>query len=290
MIRVAAFIVAVVVLLVLLGARSADPAVSDPVRIAGLIRLGATQAAAADASLADAEGRMRAATEQARQGMSAIVAGEADPTVGLTAAADGFEQAAPSVGDAQANLTALRWTLLALDSNATIPELTVRQADILAISAQWLAAVPPSAALTDLRRQAEETVTLLTAAVASLDADDPAAALESIDQADAALEPIRDESDQIPALGVWVDTVDALSTAVRDIALAAQAGDPAALAEAQAAYEAAAADAARADQALTIAIGESAAQIVRPASASSAVALRAVTAARDELAALSILR
>ena len=61
------------------------------------------------------------------------------------------------------------------------------------------------------------------------------------------------------------------------MALAAQAGDPVALTEAQAAYEAAAADAARADQALTIAIGETAAQIVRPASASSAVALRAVS-------------
>ena len=233
---------------------------------------------------------MLAATDQARKGMSAIVAGDADPTVGLTAAASGFEEAAPSVGDAQTSLTALGWTLLALDRNAAVPQTTIEQADVLAISAQWLAAVPPSAALTDLRHQAEETVTLLTDAVALLDADDPAAALASLDQAEAALEPVRDQSDQIPALRVWIDTVDALITAVRDIALAAQAGDAAALAEAQAAYEAAAADAARADQALTIAIGESAAQIVRPASASSAVALRAVTATRDELAALSILR
>ncbi len=290
MIRVAAFIAAVILLLVLLGARSADPDVSDPVRTAWLALVGASQATAADQSLADAEELMLAATDQARQGMSAIVAGNADPAVGLTAAASGFEGAAPSVGDAQTNLTALRWTLQALDPNAAAPQLTIEQADVLAISAQWLAAVPPSAALTDLRRQAEEAVTRLTDAVAALDADDPAAALASLDQAEAALEPIRDQSDQIPALGVWIETVDALITAARDMALAAQAGDPVALAEAQAAYEAAAADAARADQALTIAIGETAAQIVRPASASSAEALRAVTATRDELAALSILR
>lgn len=290
MIRIAAFLAAVILLLVLLGARSADPAVSDPVRLAWLARVGASQAAAADQALADAEELMLAATDEARRGMSAIVAGDADPTAGLTAAASGFEDAAPSVGDAQTNLTALRWTLHALDPNAPGPELTIEQADVLAISAQWLAAVPPSAALTDLRRQAEATVTFLTDAVASLDEDDPAAALASLDQAEAALEPIRDRSDQIPALGVWVETVDALMSAVRDIALAAQAGDPAALADAQAAYEAAATDAARADQALTIAIGESAAQIVQPASASSAEALRAVTASRGELAALSILR
>ena len=290
MIRVAAFIAAVLLLLVLLGARSADPGVSDPIRLAWLARVGASQADAADEALVLAEDVMVEGTDHAREGMTAILSGDTDPAVPLAQAAASFESAAPLVDAAQASLTALRWTLLALDPNAAVPELTIQQADILAISAQWLAAAPPSAALADLRRQAEGTVTLLGDALASLDADDPEAALVSLDEAEAALEPLRDQADRMPALGVWIDTVDALITAMRDIALAAQAGDQAALTEAQAAYEAAAADAARADQALTIAIGESAAQIVRPASASSAVALRAVSATRDELAALSILR
>jgi hypothetical protein len=289
-IRAAAFIAALLLLLVLLGARFSDAAAADPFRVAWLAQVGASQAAAADHSLAEAEESMRAATDQARKGMSAIVAGNADPTIGLTAAASGFEQSAPSVADAQTNLTALRWTLLALDPDTVAPTLSLEQADVLAISAQWLAAVPPSAALTDLRIQAEGTVTILADALASLDADDFDAALTSLDQAEAALEPVREQSDRIPILGVWIETVDALIAAMRDIALSAQAGDSAALAEAQAAYETAAADAARADQALTIAIGESANQIVRPASTSSADALRAVTATRDELAGLSILR
>jgi hypothetical protein len=289
-IRAAAFIAALLLLLVLLGARLSDPAASDPFRVAWLVQVGASQAAAADHSLAAAEDSMRAATDQARQGMSAIVAGNTDPTIGLTAAASGFEQSAPLVADAQTNLTALRWTLVALDPDTAAPALSIGQADVLAISAQWLATVPPSAGLSDLRIQAEGTVTILADALASLGADDFDAALTSLDQAEAALEPIREQSDRIPILGVWIETVDGLIAAMRDIAFAAQAGDSAALAEAQTAYEAAAADAARADQALTIAIGESANLIVRPASTSSADALRAVNATRDELAGLSILR
>jgi len=289
-IRVAAFVIGVILIAVLFGARSSDPSVTDPIRLAMLVRVGAGQAGDADASLADAEDLMRAGTDQARQGMAAIVSGDTDPTAGLTAAASAFEGAAAPIDDAQSNLAALGWTLRAIDPTMTAPELTVGRADVLAISAQWLAAAPQSAALADLRREAERTVSLLGDALAALDADDPEAALAALDEAETAVEPIRVQSDTVPALGVWLETVDALIAAMRDIALAAQAGDQGALEEAQAAYEVAAAEASRADQALTIAIGESAAQIVGPASASSAEALRAVGAARDELAALSILR
>ena len=66
-------------------------------------------------------------------------------------------------------------------------------------------------------------------------------------------------SASVSTLPVWVDTVEALLAATADIAHAVQAGDAEALAEAQAAFEAAADDAARADQALTIALGEAAA-------------------------------
>jgi len=117
-----------------------------------------------------------------------------------------------------------------------------------------------------------------------------------MDRATGHLEQVREfqmrdlEGQEVSTLGYWVDTVDALIGAARDIALAAQAGDAAALAAAQAAYDAAATNAGRADQALTIALGEAATGITGPASTSSADALRAVGAARDQLAGLSILR
>jgi hypothetical protein len=163
-------------------------------------------------------------------------------------------------------------------------------ADVAAIGGQWRAAAPTCSILANLRQQAEASLEALADALGALDADDPAAALDAVDMAAAYVDLVREFTDSLATLGFWVDTVDALIEAGRDIALAAQAGDAAALAEAQARYEAAAADAGRADQALTIALGEAAAQATGPASSSSAAALRAVAAARDQLAGLSILR
>ncbi len=89
-------------------------------------------------------------------------------------------------------------------------------------------------------------------------------------EAEASLDVVRASERELSTLPFWVDTVEALLDATADIARAAQAGDAEALAEAQAAFEVAADDAARADQALTIALGEATAGITGPASASSA--------------------
>jgi hypothetical protein len=233
---------------------------------------------------------MRDATEEARRGQAAVLEGEDDPTLPLEAAGVGFEAAAGAYGQADRALAQLGWTLRAIDPQATAPTLQMEAADVAAIGGQWRAAAPTCSILANLRQQAEASLEALADALGALDADDPAAALDAVDMAAAYVDLVREFTDSLATLGFWVDTVDALIEAGRDIALAAQAGDSAALAEAQARYEAAAADAGRADQALTIALGEAAAQATGPASSSSAAALRAVAAARDQLAGLSILR
>jgi hypothetical protein len=295
-IRIAVFLASAVLLALLFGARSADSRVADPFRVAWLTEEAAAHARAADASLEAAENLMRSAIDEARRGQAAVVVGPEDPTAALEAAGLGFEAAATPLADAQAALVRLGWTLRAIDPQVKSPQLGLLPRDLVAVGAQWLAAALPSASLSDMRRQAESTLEALDDGLAALDDDDPSAALEAMDRASGHLEQVRDfqvrdlGGQDVSTLGYWVDTVDALIDAARDIALAAQAGDAAALAAAQAAYDAAATNAGRADQALTIALGEAATGITGPASTSSANALRAVGAARDQLAGLSILR
>ena len=290
MFRIAKSLAVLVVVAFAFGVRPADASGADPIRVALLTAEAAAQAASADAALATAESQMRDATEQARRGQAAVLEGEDDPTVPLEAAGVGFEDAATPFGQARAELAHLGWTLRALDPQAIPPTLEMEPSDMAAIGGQWRAAAPTCAILASLRLQAEATLEALDDALAALDADDPAAALEAIDAAARHIDQVRAYTDSLATLGFWVDTVDGLIDAGRDIALAAQAGDAAALAEAQARYQVAAADAGRADQALAIALGEAAAEATGPASSSSADALRAVAAVRDQLAGLSILR
>ncbi|MGH2489058.1 MAG: hypothetical protein ACRDFR_05525 [Candidatus Limnocylindria bacterium] len=288
--RIAKSLAAFVVLAFVFGARSGEATDANALRVAWLTDEAAAQAASADAALAAAESQMQDATEEARRGQAAVLEGDDDPTLPLEAAGVGFEAAATPFGQADVELAQLGWTLRAIDPQATRPTLDIGPADVAAIGEQWRAAAPTCSILANLRRQAEASLGALDDALAALDADDPAAALNAADAAAAYVNRVRDFTDSLATLGFWVDTVDALIEAARDIALAAQAGDAASLAEAQIRYGAAAADAGRADQALTIALGEAAAQATGPASSSSAAALRAVASARDQLAGMSILR
>jgi hypothetical protein len=296
LIRTAAFVAGVLGIGMLLGARSPDPNVADPVRAAGLVAEAASLAASADAALADAETFMRTGTDEARSGQQAIRAGDEDPAVAFTVAGGWFEAAAGPVGDARDPLRRLGWTLYALDPDAGLsppglPSLEVTPDDLVAIGAQWRATALPASALADVRRAAEDALESLDDALAALAADDFAAALVAADEAEAALDEVRafeGDVDRV-TLDFWVGTVQALIDATRGMAAAAAAGDQAALGAARVDYAAAAAEASRADQALVIALGEAAARLTLPASAASADAQREVRATRDRLAALSIL-
>ena len=287
--RLVAVVGVVLVVILLFGAAPTNPETTDPVRAAALRHQAAGQAADADAALAEAEELMHGGIAEAGRGQAAVLGGDEDPATSIDAAAAAFESAAAPVDAAQVALETLSWTLLALDPAAEPPSLELRGSDLAAIGAQWRATALPLSVLTDLRRAAEATLEALDDALAALDDDDPAAALEALEEAEASLDVVRESESELPTLPVWVDTVEALLEATADIARAAQAGDAEALAEAQAAFEAAAGDAARADHALTIALGEASAGVTGPAASSSAAALRAVGATRAALASLSIL-
>ncbi len=287
--RIVAIVAAVLVVAVLFGAAPADPATPDPVRQAALRRVAAAQAAAADAALRDGQDLMDDGMLEAGRGQAAVLSGTENPADSVDLAALLFEQAATPIDHAQTALAELAWTLRILDPDASPPSLALDGSDLNDIGAQWRATGPPLSAAADLRRAAEATLTALGDALAALARGDATAALESIADAETALETVRASADALPTLPVWIATVEALIAATTDIATAVLAGDATGLAEAQVAYEAAAATATRADQALAIALGETAASITAPASASSAAALREVAATRAAISALSIL-
>jgi hypothetical protein len=289
--RVVVAAAALIVVAAMFGARPADLATGDPVRQAALRQLAIEQAEAADLALGDVEDLLGTGVREAGRGQAAVLGGSDDPALIMDAAGVSFETAAEQAENAEAALADLAWTLQVLDAEASSPTLSYGPAELVDLGARWRATGLPLAAAADLRRTAEATLGALGSALAALDRDDPTAALAALADAEASLDVVRGFAERggVPTLPFWISTVEALLAAATDITNAALAGDPVALAAAQAAYEAAAGDAERADQALAIALGEAAAGITSGAAATSADALRDVAAARAALAGLSIL-
>lgn len=286
--RIVAALAVLVVVCVLFGAAPSDTA-PDPLRVAALLRRAEAQAAEADEILLEAETLMRTGSRDAGRAQAAVLAGDVDPATYADSAAMSFEAAAAPIDDAHDPLVALGWTLRALHSETTPPTLGLTGSDLLAIGAQWRATALPLSDLADLRQAAEATLGSLGDALAALEGDDLDAALAALDDAEGSLALVRGFETDLSTLPFWIETVDALLTATGDIARAAQAGDAEAVARAQAAFDLAAEDAGRADQALTIALGEATTQITAAASAATAEALHAVEATRAALAGVSIL-
>jgi hypothetical protein len=289
--RVVVAAAALIVVAALFGARPSDLATADPVRQAALRQLATEQAEVADLALGDVEDLLGTGVREAGRGQAAVLGGSDDPALIMDTAGISFETAAEQAENAQAALADLAWTLHLLDPEAASPTLAYGPAELVDLGARWRATGLPLAAAADLRRAAEATLGALASALAALGRDDPSAALAALADAEASLDVVREfaERGDVSTLPFWITTVEALLAAATDIANAVLAGDPEALAASQAAYEAAAVDAQRADQALAIALGEAAAGITSGPAATSAEALRDVVAARDALAGLSIL-
>jgi hypothetical protein len=289
--RVVVAAAALIVVAVMFGARPTDLATADPVRQAVLRQLAREQAEAADLALGDVEDLLNTGVREAGRGQAAVLGGSDDPALIMDTAGVSFETAAEQAENAEAALADLAWTLQVLDPGASPPSISYGPGELVDLAARWRATGLPLAAAADLRQAAEATLGALASALAALDRDDPAAALAALADAEASLDIVRGFAarSEVSTLPFWITTVEALLAAATDITNAALAGDAAALAAAQEAYEAAAGDAERADQALAIALGEAAAGITSGPAATSADALRDVVAARAALAGLSIL-
>jgi hypothetical protein len=279
---------AILVLGGLFGLRSPDPAVADPPAAAALHAQLEGQAAAARDELQDLRRAISAAIDQARIGAALTIIGTKEP--GTYFAAAGSRMVAAEAALARARRAVARVAgSLAIASPASAadgPSLAVRAGQLAATGAQLTTVGGAADAFVSMRRATETTLTQLGAALAALTAQDATAALVALDAADTQLTTVRGWPGQLQTLSIWADTTVQLLSALRALAKATIAHDLTAARAAERAYQNAADDGHRADQALAIALAEGGSAVSSGAMRSAADALAETEKTIAELAAI----
>lgn len=253
---VLASVLAVTLPLILFVPRSADPALADPPRQAGRVMALDDAAQRAVEELDGLAAVVAAAVAEARQGSARIVSGDDPPEPPLEAAAAVLAGGVGELRAAQTAVASLAGTLASVRPGQALPSLSVSEADLLGIADQLRAAAEAATPFVARRRAAAATLEELGRGLAALEANDPAAAQAAIERAATAREEVAGWEEPPAALIVWLNTTDAMLSAVRDIAEAVAAGDAEAASVASEAYAQAAEQAGGADRALALSIAE----------------------------------
>jgi SWI/SNF-related matrix-associated actin-dependent regulator 1 of chromatin subfamily A len=242
------------------GLRSPDAAHADPA--GALARTGALAdvAEAADAALARLSAELGRARDHARRGAALTVSGEA-PAPELTAAADVLAGAGDEADGARRALVVLDGMAAAIRPDATVPSLTYGGADLEQLAAQLRSAAVAATLFVARRHATQAVVDALAAALAELDGNDPAAALDELRAADAPLALLAEWKERPPLLRYWMMISAELLDAAGDIARATLADDPQAVEAAAARYAEAADAALGADNAVAVALSEEGAAV-----------------------------
>jgi hypothetical protein len=138
---------------------------------------------------------------------------------------------------------------------APLPD-PIAAGELSSIGAQLAAAAPAADTFLDLRRRAGGVPGLLDDALAALERGDPDAAADTVAAARADLDLVSAWEAAPTSLPVWVETTDAMISAMEDIISATREGDAAAAMVAADAFSALTEEAAAADRSLRIALGE----------------------------------
>jgi len=247
---------AVVLTLLVFGARPADASAADPPTAAR--RMTALQAAAEEA-VAELDRTLTVlatAVEDGRQGSARIVSGDDPPEPPLLAAAATLEGGQDELQAARAAIHRLAGRQQSVAPGADLPPFMPTAADLTGIAEQLTAAADVAGPFVERRHAATATLQALGVALAALDADDPAAAQAPLDDAAAAREVVAAWDEPPPALAVWLSTTGAMIEAAGDLASAALRGDQQAAEAAARAYADAAEQAGGADRALALSTAE----------------------------------
>jgi hypothetical protein len=238
-----------------MGLRSADPSRADPPAEAARQQLLADAAKDSDAALARLGSDLVAAGDHARHGAALTVSGES-PAPELTSAADLLAGSSDAAEAARRALLALEGVAASVEPGAQVPLLSYGGTDLQLIAAQLRTSAAAATLFVDRRHATQAVVEALAAGLAALERDDPASAVESLDQADAPLALLEDWENRPPLLRYWMGVSADLVGAARDIATATLADDPAAVAAAGRRYAEAADRARGADNALALTLSE----------------------------------
>ncbi|MCA1569881.1 MAG: hypothetical protein LC798_06070, partial [Chloroflexi bacterium] len=273
--------VAVLGLALLFGPMSADPSVG-----AAAERLIGEREAAAIAALDDLRDAVEPGLEAARIAAAGVLSGEEPPSRGLEEAAGriaGAEEAGAAARRAVRGLAAARG---AWRPEAPRPPAPVAVGELSSIAAQLRETGDEADAFADLRLRGTGLPGALEEVLGALDRGDLDEATELTARARADHDAIVARETDLATLPVWVDTTDAMITAVEQIIDATRRGDDAAATRAGDSFVALTDDAATADRALRIALAEGGSALTAAPLERLAAVLGGIDAARAGVAAI----
>ena len=271
---------AVLGLALVLGPRLPDPGVRLVAE-----RLVDERVVVAERALGDLHAALVPGLEAARTAAVSVVSSADPPGRELVAAARTVSAAEAGVPVARKAVAALAAAAQAVRPTASTLELGVATGDLSAIADQLAAAAEPADAFMERRVAATRLPTILEDALDAIDRS-------ALDEAAALIADARADHDTVASweappstLPVWIATTDAMIMGVEAILDTARLGDAAAQARAGEAFAALADEAASADRALRIAIGEAGQALTLTPVSRLAEVLAAVEAARHAVAA-----
>jgi hypothetical protein len=240
----------------------------------------------ADVALSGLAAALVLAVEAGRAGSARTVAGDEPPGPMFAGAADLTQAAEAKAAAARQALVALNRARNARDPGALPVEAVAEAGELDSIAEQLSASADAADEFAAMRDRALSVVGELDDAIGALDAGDLAGARDHVTRARDAQTAVAEWDVGLVTLPVWVDTTDAMIGAVERIITATESGDPTAAERAAGEFAALTDDAAPADRALRIAIGEGGSAVAAVPLERLAAILTAIDVARASVASL----
>lgn len=258
----------------------------DPGAMLAAERLVETRAREAAAELDALATALAPAREEARRGVARVVSGRESPAEALGAAADIVDDAAQQAASARAAVSALNATRdMAPDDAPDVTEPPGPE-DLHALAGELRASASAAEAFAERRRSAARVVETLDAALQSLVEGRPSDAADAVTAARADHAALLSWPREIAILSIWLETTDAMISAVETLIDASRGGDDERAAAAARDFAALSGEAAIADRALRIAVGEGGGAVTAPALERFGAVTAAIEGSRSSVTAL----
>jgi hypothetical protein len=252
----------------------------------GARRLVAERAASADGTLVRLSTALEPAVDAARSGAARVVAGDEAPGTVLATAAGLIASAEDEASDARRAIAAMEEARRAWNPDGEPVAPATERGELGSIAAQLGGSSDAADEFASMRRRAVAIPATLVEALRALEARDVAAARTLVDDA-------RDSHDRVAAwdvglvtLPIWVETIDEMIGTVERILDATERGDDAAASEAATEFSSLSDEAATADRALRIAMGEGGSAVTSTPLGRLAAVLSSISELRATLASI----
>ena len=273
---------AILGLVAVVGPQAPDPAIA--IGAQRLLRLRAADATEALDALTAA---IQPGLDEARRAAAAVLTGDDPPGTQLVAAGNTIAAADPEATAALSAWAGLNSARLAARPGVPPFAEPMPDGELASVGEQLGATAGAADAFVAMRRDAVELPAALESAVSALERGDLDAAEMIAARARAAHDVAAGWEGAPLSLPLWLETTDAMISAVEDIVAATRAGDAAAATAAGEAFAALADEAATADRALRIALSEGGAALTAAPLERLAAALGGIADARATAASLT---